>query len=66
METRKGHRGEVVMSRFYGSKISGTQQTVVLQMWQKKNTKNINIDINGDFPAFDCTQEQNVSPRLTM
>ena len=35
-------------------------------MWQEKKTKKINIDINGDFPAYDCTQEQNVSPRLTM
>ena len=31
--------GEVVTSRCHGSKISGTEQTVVLQIWQEKNIK---------------------------
>ena len=33
---------------------------------RKKKRKKINIDMNGDFPAYDCTWEQNVSPRLTI
>ena len=43
----------------HGSKISGPEQTVVLQIWQKK--KNEKIDLY-DFPGHDCTQEQNGSP----
>ena len=31
---------EVVTSRCHGSKISGSQQTVVLQIWQKEKRKN--------------------------
>ena len=41
------------LSRCHGSKISGSQQTVVLA--DKKNEK---IDMY-DFPVHDCTQEQN-------
>ena len=44
------------LSRCHGSKISGSQQTVVLA--DKKNEK---IDMY-DFPVHDCTQEQNGSP----
>ena len=46
--------------RYHGSKISGSQQSVVLQMWQKK-TK---IDMY-DFSSHDCSQEQNDSPYLS-
>ena len=45
------------MSCCHGSKISGSQLTVVLQTCQKKEK----IDIY-DFPAHDCTQGQNDSP----
>ena len=31
---------EVVTSRCHGNKISGSRQTVVLQIWQKKKEKN--------------------------
>jgi len=36
-------RGEVVTARCYGSKISGSQQTVALQIWQgeKKMKKTV-------------------------
>ena len=36
----------------HGSKISGPQQTVVLQIWQKKREKN---DVY-DFPVHDGTK----------
>ena len=38
-------RGEVVASRCHGSKISGSQQTVALQIWQgeKKNEQNCSL-----------------------
>ena len=39
--------------------MSGSEQTVVLQIWQKKKTKKIDLY---DFPVHDCTQEQNGSP----
>ena len=45
------------MSCCHGSKISGSQLTVVLQTCQKKEK----IDIY-DFPVHDCTQGQNDSP----
>jgi len=46
----------VVTSHRHGdSKISGSQQTVVLQIWQEK--KNEKIDMY-DFPVHDCSQEQ--------
>ena len=41
-----------------GSTISGSQQTVVSQIHGRRDEK---IDMH-DFPAHDCTQEQNVSP----
>ena len=47
---------EVATSRCHGSKISGSLQTVVLQIWQKKNEK---IDV---YKFHDYTQEQNGSP----
>ena len=40
-----------------GSKISGSQQTVVSQIYGRKDEK---IDMH-DFPVHDFTQEQNVS-----
>ena len=40
------------------SKISGSQQTVVSQIYGRRDEK---IDMH-DFPVHDCTQEQNVSP----
>ena len=47
------------MSCCHGSKISGgSQEIVVLQIWQKKNEKN-NVY---DFPVHYCTQEQNSIP----
>ena len=36
-------RGEVATSRCHDSKISGSQRTVVLQIWQKKLRKNWHI-----------------------
>ena len=54
---------EVVTSRCHGSKISGSQQTVVLQIRQKKKTKKKN-DMY-DFPVHDCTQEQDGSPYVS-
>ena len=45
------------MSCCHGSKISGSQLTVVLQTCQKKKK----IDIY-DFPVHDCAQGQNGSP----
>ena len=45
------------MSCCHGSKISGSQLTVVLQTCQKKEK----IDIY-DFSVHDCTQGQNDSP----
>ena len=50
------------MSGCYGSKISGSQKTVVLQLWRGK-TKN-KIDMS-DFSAHDCTQEQRGSPNFS-
>ena len=41
-----------------GSRISGSQQTVVSQIYGRRDEK---IDMH-DFPVHDCTQEQNVSP----
>ena len=49
----KQYRGAVITSQCHDSKISGSQQTTVLQMWQKK------IDMY-DF-VHDCTQEQHFS-----
>ena len=47
------------MSCCHGSNISGgSQEIVVLQIWQKKNEKN-NVY---DFPVYYCTQEQNGTP----
>ena len=46
---------EVVTSCCHGNKISGSQQTEVLQKWQKNDMYTI-------FPVHDCTQEQNGSP----
>ena len=47
------------MSCCHGSKISGgSQEIVVLQIWQKK-MKKINVY---DFPVHCCTQEQNGTP----
>ena len=43
----------------HGSKMFGPEQTVVLQIWQKKTTKKTDLY---DFPVHDCTQEQNGSP----
>ena len=40
--------------------MSGSQQTLVLQVWQEKKRKNC----NNDFPVHDCTQEQNDSPNF--
>ena len=37
--------------------MSGSQQTMVLQVWQKKDEK-----IEHDFPLHDYTQDQNGSP----
>ena len=45
------------MSCCHGSKISGSQLTVVLQTCQKKEKINIY-----DFPVHDCAQGQNCSP----
>ena len=42
------------MSRCYGSKISGSQQTMILQIWQKK----MKVFDMYDFPVHDWTQEQ--------
>ena len=49
-------------SRYHGSKISGSQRTMVLQIWQKNKTNGENDTYN--FPVQDCTQEQNGSPYL--
>ena len=49
-------------SRYHGSKISGSQQTVVLQIWQKN--KNNGENDMFDFPVHNCTKEQNGSPYL--
>ena len=40
-------------SCYHGSKICGSQQTVVLQIWQWKMTN--------DLQVHDCIQEQNSS-----
>ena len=57
--TEQHHRIEeksrYVTLRCHGSKISGSQQTVILQIWQKKNE---NVDMY-DLTVHDCTQEQN-------
>ena len=45
-------RGQVVTSCYHGSKISGYQQTVVLQVCQKKRNKKNDVD---DFPVHHCT-----------
>ena len=42
------------MSHCHGSKISGSPQSVVLQIWQKKNQEY-------DFSLRGCTQEQDSS-----
>ena len=42
------------MSHCHGSKISGSPQSVVLQIWQKKNQ-------GYDFSLHCCTQEQDSS-----
>ena len=48
-------RGQVVGSRSHDSKISGYQQTVVLQMSEKtKKKKKKRNDVNY-FPMHDCT-----------
>ena len=39
------------MSRCYGSEISGSQQTMILQIWQKKK-KTKKVDMY-DFPVHD-------------
>ena len=41
---------EVVTSRWNGNKISGSQQTEVLQIWHKNDMYTV-------FPVHDCTQE---------
>ena len=40
------------MSHCYGSKISGSQQTMILQIWQKKKKKTKKVDMY-DFPVHD-------------
>ena len=52
-------REEVVISPCHGSKISGSQQTVILQIhvWQKKTKK---TDMY-DFPEHDCPQDKMVA-----
>ena len=47
-------RGEVNTSCCHGSKICGSQQTMVLQIWQIKKKLTYN-----DFPVRDYSQEQN-------
>ena len=48
------------MSCCHGSKISGgSQEIVVLQIWQKKKNEKNNVY---DFPVHYCTQEQNSIP----
>ena len=54
-------RREVVTSRCHGSRLSGSQQTVVQQISQKRKTKKKKNDIY-PFPAHHCTEEQNGSP----
>ena len=51
-------RGEAVTSRCHGSEISGSQQAVVLQIWQEKKM----IKMTCMTPLHDCTQDQNGSP----
>ena len=53
-------RGAVVTSRCHGSNISGSQQTVLLQIWQKTQ-KNLKKNDIYDFLVQYCTQEQNCS-----
>ena len=48
----------VTLPCYHGNKISGSQQTVVLQMrhWKKRT-----VGVY-DFPVLDCTQDENGSP----
>ena len=48
----------VTLPCYHGNKISGSQQTVVLQMrhWKKRT-----VGVY-DFPVIDCTQDENGSP----
>ena len=52
-------REEVVISPCHGGKISGSQQTVILQIhvWQEKTKK---TDMY-DFPEHDCPQDKMVA-----
>ena len=36
-------RGEVITSHRHGSKIFGSQQAVVLQVWKEKNEENCHV-----------------------
>ena len=54
---------KVVTSLCHGNKISGSQQTEVLQIWQKKKKTKKN-DMHAVFPVHDGTREQNSSPYL--
>ena len=49
-------------SRYHGGKISGSQQTVVPQIWQKN--KNNGETVMFDSLVHDCTKKQNGSPYL--
>ena len=42
---------EVVTSRCHGNKIPGSQQTEVLQIWQKKKKKRTKNDMYAVFPV---------------
>ena len=42
---------EVVTSRCHGNKIPGSQQTEVLQIWQKKKRKRTKNDMYAVFPV---------------
>ena len=61
---------EVVTSRCHGSKISGSQETEVLQIWHKNDIYQKHVTPIGVicfciykvFPVHVCTQEQNSSP----
>ena len=53
---RQHHEREFVTSDCRGSKIFGSQQTVVLQIWQE--SKKIKKIDTYDFPVHHCTQEQ--------
>ena len=59
---QKNRIGDVLGQGYHGSKISGSQQTVVLQIpGCKYGRKDEKIDVE-DFPVHGCTQELNSSP----